>query len=89
MVHLNAVKNDSELPDLQSLNLGSDDEFGTAVYGSRIAACDLPANELPEKEMPKDIAYRMIKDELELDGNPKLKCVVSVEADPLPPLTSF
>ena len=74
MVHLNTVKNDSQLPDIQSLNLNSeDDEFSSTVYGSRFAAEDLPAHELPEKEMPKDIAYRMIKDELTLDGTPVLK----------------
>lgn len=74
MVHLNTVKNDSQLPDIQSLNLKSeDDEFSATVYGSRFAAEDLPAHELPDKEMPKDIAYRMIKDELTLDGSPVLK----------------
>ncbi len=56
-----------------SLEAPGDDEFSTSVYGSRFAAEDLPAHEMPEKEMPRDIAYRMIKDELSLDGNPMLK----------------
>lgn len=72
MVHLNTVKNDSQLPDLGKLDISDKDEFSGSVYGSRFAAEELPSHELPEKEMPKDIAYRMIKDELTLDGNPKL-----------------
>jgi glutamate decarboxylase len=44
----------------------------TAVYGSRFAAQDLPQHTLPDEEMPREVAYRMIKDELSLDGNPKL-----------------
>jgi len=56
-----------------TLEAPGDDEFSTSVYGSRFAAQDLPSHEMPEKEMPRDIAYRMIKDELSLDGNPMLK----------------
>jgi len=48
-----------------------DDVMGS-VYGSRYAATDLPAHEMPEGQMPKDVAYRLISDELSLDGNPKL-----------------
>ncbi|MBE3043421.1 hypothetical protein IMZ48_12790, partial [Candidatus Bathyarchaeota archaeon] len=40
---------------------------------SRFAAEDLPKDEMPEGEMPKEVAYRLIKDELSLDGNPILK----------------
>lgn len=90
MVHLAQIKNDSEVlsqtsrgkraslvPGLEhiSLEAPSPDEFSTSVYGSRFASEDLPSIELPEKEMPKEIAYRMIKDELSLDGNPMLKFV--------------
>jgi glutamate decarboxylase len=32
----------------------------------------MPQNEMPEREMPRQVAARMIKDELSLDGNPKL-----------------
>lgn len=49
-----------------------DDSFTTSVYGSKFAAEDLPKHEMPEGEMPREVAYRMIKDELSLDGNPKL-----------------
>ncbi|KAJ0132039.1 Glutamate decarboxylase 4, partial [Colletotrichum tanaceti] len=49
-----------------------DDCFTTSVYGSRFANQDLPRSEMPENDMPKEVAYRMIKDELSLDGNPML-----------------
>lgn len=90
MVHLAQIKNDSEIissankakrgsivPGLEhiSLEAPSADDFSTSVYGSRFASEDLPSVELPDKEMPKEIAYRMIKDELSLDGNPMLKFV--------------
>ena len=65
----------SIVPGLEHISLEApgEDEFSTSVYGSRFAAEDLPSHEMPEKEMPKEIAYRMIKDELSLDGNPMLK----------------
>lgn len=74
MVHLAAVKNDAELDDkvnvkIESLELGPEDvdeedvhpDFGTAVYGSKFAAMDIPKHEIPDDEMPKDVAYRLIK----------------------------
>lgn len=89
MVHLNSVsapstdpikgpsRRKSTVPGLEHIELGipDDDDFSTSIYGSRFASQDLPAHEMPEKEMPRDIAYRMIKDELSLDGNPMLKYV--------------
>ncbi|KIW11136.1 glutamate decarboxylase [Exophiala spinifera] len=86
MVHLQSVKPDplkgknlpsrrsSLVPGLEHISLAApeEDEFSTSVYGSSFAAQDLPNHEMPEKEMPKEIAYRMIKDELSLDGNPML-----------------
>jgi glutamate decarboxylase len=65
----------SVVPGLEHISLEppGEDEFSTSVYGSRFAAEDLPSHEMPEKEMPKEVAYRMIKDELSLDGNPMLK----------------
>ena len=44
----------------------------TSVYGSSFANEELPRHEMPDKEMPKDVAYRMIKDDLALDGQPTL-----------------
>lgn len=80
MVHLSTVPKDGDLGILPeavkhvSLQLNNEeDSFLTSVYGSRFAAEDLPKHEMPEGEMPKEIAYRMIKDELSLDGNPMLK----------------
>ncbi|KAK7948632.1 glutamate decarboxylase [Apiospora aurea] len=80
MVHLANIPNDADikdkLPDAVkkiSLQLSNeDDSFTTSVYGSRFAAEDLPRHEMPEGEMPKEVAYRMIKDDLSLDGNPML-----------------
>ena len=90
MVHLASVKNDDQIkstssrakrgsivPGMEHISLEAPgaDEFSSSVYGSRFASEDLPSHELPDKEMPKEIAYRMIKDELSLDGNPMLKYV--------------
>lgn len=71
----NPRRRSSIVPGLEHISLEppGDDEFSTSVYGSRFAAEDLPSHEMPEKEMPKEVAYRMIKDELSLDGNPMLK----------------
>lgn len=49
------------------------EQFMTSVYASKYAAQDLPKHEMPEGGMPKEVAYRMIKDETSLDGNPMLK----------------
>lgn len=80
MVHLGKVQTDreiadSKLPELENLDLGPADqnEITTSVYGSRFAAQDLPRHEMPEGEMPREMAYRLIKDDLTLDGNPTLK----------------
>lgn len=53
------------------------DNYCSSVYGSRFAVQQMPSTEMPEREMPRDVAYRLIKDELSLDGNPMLKCVFS------------
>jgi hypothetical protein len=61
---------------LESIKLDAigedDDTFTTTVYGSKYAALDLPRFEMPEGEMPREVAYRMIKDDLTLDGTPTL-----------------
>lgn len=79
MVHLASVPNDDQVnaPLVNGLEKvqfekPSEDEVTASVYGSKFAAEDLPKHEMPESEMPKEIAYRMIKDELSLDGNPML-----------------
>jgi glutamate decarboxylase len=86
MVHLAGVPNDNHVKKhhkskltkgMESLQLGpivtGEDTFTTTVYGSKYAAEDLPKHEMPEKEMPKEVAYKMIRDDLSLDGNPMLK----------------
>lgn len=81
MVHLNHISGPEEAENslVQEvkkkfhLSLAEhDDGFTTSVYGSKFAAADLPKHEMPEGEMPREVAYRMIKDELSLDGNPML-----------------
>ncbi|KAI9730248.1 MAG: hypothetical protein M1834_006012 [Cirrosporium novae-zelandiae] len=73
-----ANKNDLEKPlidGLEKLDLNipsTPDEYTVSVYGSRFAAEELPKNEMPDREMPREIAYRMIRDDLSLDGNPML-----------------
>ena len=80
MVHLTSVPNDQAanappVKGMENLKLepnDAEDEVTASVYGSRFAAECLPKHEIPEKEMPKEIAYRMIRDDLSLDGNPML-----------------
>lgn len=79
MVHLASVPNDDALDvplvkGLENIKLEEpeDDEAHMSVYGSRFANQELPKHEMPDREMPKEVAYRMIKDELSLDGNPML-----------------
>lgn len=79
MVHLASVPNDSDIghppvKGMEQLKLEEpeEDKATISVYGSRFAAEELPKHSMPEREMPKEIAYRMIKDELSLDGNPML-----------------
>lgn len=79
MVHLASVPNDSAVDaplveGTENVKLDSfcDNEKTLSVYGSRFASEELPKHEMPDREMPKEIAYRLIKDELSLDGNPML-----------------
>lgn len=80
MVHLTPVTNANGSADARHRRVHSielekedDDGFYSSVYGTRFAAESLPQHEMPDKEMPREVAYRMIKDELSLDGNPMLK----------------
>ncbi|KAJ0124884.1 glutamate decarboxylase [Diaporthe amygdali] len=79
MVHLSHIPNPEDVKDhlaeeLKKVHLESfeNDDFTTSVYGSKFASQDLPRYEIPDGEMPKEVAYRLIKDELSLDGNPML-----------------
>jgi glutamate decarboxylase len=81
MVHLSTVPKDSNINQplvkgIEKLNMSVNahaDTFTTTVYGSRFATEDLPKHEMPECEMPKEVACRIIRDHLSLDGNPMLK----------------
>lgn len=73
MVHLNKVqKRQGRRPPPSQTD---EDTLSGNVYGTRFAAEELPHHEIAEREMPPEVAYRMIKDELSLDGNPLLKYV--------------
>ncbi|KAJ4360211.1 uncharacterized protein N0V89_000771 [Didymosphaeria variabile] len=82
MVHLNRVATDKEVnaakglvDDMKKFTLAVEeepDDYTATVYGSKYAAEDLPRHEMPDREMPPQVAYRMIKDDLTLDGTPTL-----------------
>jgi glutamate decarboxylase len=83
MVHINRVATTKEVNDAKNLyqqvpdtaidlTADDEDEYTATVYGSRYAAEDLPRHEMPDKEMPPSVAYRLIKDDLTLDGTPTL-----------------
>lgn len=61
---------------MEKPNMGTSsdpDALNTAVCASRLAAEHMPKYCWPEGEAPKEVAYRMVKDDLSLDGNPMLK----------------
>lgn len=83
MVNLDTVHHEPSLSeiigDVSKLQLGppgvkldESDDVSASVYGSKFANRGLPSTELPEETMPKEVAYRMIKDALDLDGTPSL-----------------
>jgi glutamate decarboxylase len=82
MVHINRVATTAEVEASKNQFDGVDtlaitpeeeeDSYTATVYGSKYAAEDLPRHEMPEREMPPQVAYRMIKDDLTLDGTPTL-----------------
>ena len=73
MVHLSSI---TEPKDTQADNRAAhgDDQVlsTTTVYGSKFAAMELPKHVMPAEEMPPRVAYKLIADELALDGNPFL-----------------
>ncbi|KAH7234241.1 pyridoxal phosphate-dependent transferase [Fusarium solani] len=75
MSHLSTVHSHKTQPGKAprvELSADEEDTFTTSDYGSRFACMELPRHQLPNSEMPRDIAYRLIKDELSLDNNPAL-----------------
>ncbi|KAF1775892.1 SWIB domain [Phytophthora cactorum] len=43
-----------------------------AVYGHPLMCASLPADVFPQRSVPARVAHQLIKDELALDGNPKM-----------------
>lgn len=50
----------------------SGDDVHAATYADRLFSREIPKYRLPEESMPADAAYRLVADELNLDGNPAL-----------------
>ena len=50
----------------------------SSAYGTRYMSSPVPKYELPEEEMPAHVAYQLIRDELNLDGNPALNLATFV-----------
>ncbi|ORZ24364.1 glutamate decarboxylase [Absidia repens] len=79
MVLLNfQVREDDQTPpppqEAETMSQDQQFEYSNAipVYGSHWSSKNLPKYEMPSFEMPPTVCYRMIKDELALDGNPAL-----------------
>lgn len=75
MVHLSTVTADSEkehpiIKELKDVKIADweDTEGSENVYGSKFANEGLPHNDIPDKEMPKEVASRLIRDHLRLEG---------------------
>jgi glutamate decarboxylase len=69
MVFLSHAKPESVSSDSSSNEANED---STTIYGTRWASRDAPRYKMPKEGMPADIAYRLIKDEIALDGTPAL-----------------
>ncbi|XP_073279716.1 glutamate decarboxylase-like [Primulina huaijiensis] len=52
--------------------ISGSDEHLHSTFASRYVRSSLPRFKMPEDSMPKDAAYQIVKDELMLDGNPRL-----------------
>ncbi|RCH84250.1 hypothetical protein CU097_000213, partial [Rhizopus azygosporus] len=72
MVFLSNAVSDARIEEVNSKGELHHDSVGTTVYGTRWASEDIPRFDLPQDEMPSNVAYRLIKDDLALDGNPAL-----------------
>ena len=54
------------------------DVYLSPAYGTRFMSAPVPRYELPEQMMPPDVVYQIIRDELNLDGNPALNLATFV-----------
>ncbi|KAI7890585.1 glutamate decarboxylase [Mucor mucedo] len=78
MVFLSSAISDDRLSKANENGELHHDSVGTTVYGTRWASEDIPRFEMPQEEMPSNVAYRLIKDDLALDGNPALNLATFV-----------
>ncbi len=58
--------------------LRREDKVLSTTYGTRYFEEDVPKYEMPKNGMPEDVAYRLIHDEMALDGNPSLNLATFV-----------
>ncbi|PYI20246.1 glutamate decarboxylase [Aspergillus violaceofuscus CBS 115571] len=73
MVHLSSIAKESQTHRHRREQRDAEaSEASANVYGTHYAVEELPEHAMSEQEMPASVAYRMIKDELSLDGNPLL-----------------
>lgn len=56
----------------KKVTVKSGEEGHTLAYSTKYSKTPIPQYELPEGEMPSDVAYQLIHDELNMDGNPAL-----------------
>jgi glutamate decarboxylase len=70
MVFLSSIVKPSQAS--EKAHPASNEFVESLVYGSRQAIEDIPRYSLPNESMPPKTAYKLIKDELALDGNPVL-----------------
>lgn len=54
------------------------DDYLTSIYGSRWSSEPIPKNEIPEHQLSPDVAYRIVSDEMNLNGNPALNLATFV-----------
>jgi hypothetical protein len=55
--------------------LGENHCIASVATGSKHSIYDMPKYKMPEDEMPREVAYRMIQDDLAFDVTPDLKYV--------------
>ncbi|KAG0744636.1 hypothetical protein G6F57_009144 [Rhizopus arrhizus] len=78
MVFLSNAISNARIEESHSKGELHHDAVETTIYGTRWASEDIPRFDLPEDEMPSNVAYRLIKDDLALDGNPALNLATFV-----------
>ncbi|KAI9483723.1 MAG: glutamate decarboxylase [Benjaminiella poitrasii] len=78
MVFLTNAVSDARIKESKMNGEHHPDAVETTIYGTRWASEDIPRFEMPEEEMPSTVAYRLVKDDLALDGNPALNLATFV-----------